>query len=149
MIDLQKNYIDEKIAKAKEMGKPVNGNVLIELVLFARKTFNDEQKVELIQFIETVYDKVGIALVERALADGTMTDNEWSIYQNWGIDAKEICNVLQAYYAEKDGMVSKDDNPIIVVEDFQAVYLHKDTFQQRFGVRIMSVQEALRYMNNG
>jgi aspartate/methionine/tyrosine aminotransferase len=109
-----------------------------------RLTKEDRHKIA--ELLNISYTTLGLTLLDRALSDGTLTEEEWAQYQSYGIDALQIASLLQAYYSHKDGLTDPDERVIVVTGSEENIYKHKEELLKKFNIIILSEVEAIEIL---
>jgi hypothetical protein len=140
-LDLAKDILDDKIRKAKELSKPADATPLLHLITNPNLSVDDRKL--LAKVIEDTNTKMGLALLERALADGTLTDAEWLDMQSKGMTPMGIATTLQAHYAKRDGLTDPDESVVVVTDPSEPAYALRELFLEKFNVLLVSPAQAL------
>ena len=141
MVDNYKKMLDEKIALAKKMAKPTDAMPLIRFIYESRDKLSMEDRQKICDILEESSLKIGQVLLDRALSDGTMTDEMWIKYKGLGLDERDMCSILQGYYGRKDGYL-KDNRIVIVSSPDTAQYENRELLCEAFDVEIVDPKEA-------
>lgn len=152
MTDNYKKILDEKIALAKKLGKPISAFPLMKYLSENVDTFTDEERKEMCDKLEKSATEVGLALLDRALSDGTLNDTEWQDMVKLGFNEKEMATILQGFYARKDDsfpdkIPKGDDRRIIIISmpDYPQ-YIHRKLIKDKFDVEVISPEEATKFI---
>ncbi|MCJ7768752.1 hypothetical protein MUP79_10225 [Candidatus Bathyarchaeota archaeon] len=143
-LDLHKTLLDEKIARAKELGEPADATLLLKLITNPNLSVDDRKLLS--KFIEDTNTRMGFALLDRALADGTLTDAEWLDLQAKGLTPMGISTTLMAHYSRKDKSTEPDEDLVVITDPEEPIYAIKEHVLEKFGVLLLSPQQAIELL---
>jgi len=110
----------------------------------------DYMREEIAEKALEAFKRDGNRRLLRAFTDGTMTEKEYLDWKSKGIGEIEFSTILGAYYAKKDGFVKKGEAiHIVAMPDAPLMGDHKESIEKRFGIHIMSIEEANEEMQKG
>jgi len=145
-MDVTKKILDDKIALAKLVAAPMNAIPLMEYLAKYGPTFTDVQRKKFEDIVDSSTKRVGEVLLDRALSDGTLSDNEWKMFQHNNLMPIDLASVLQAYYTKKDGLTSTDEKLVVVVTNTCPAYKLKEYFLKKFDVIVVNEMTAMEIM---
>lgn len=144
---LLNNIKQERIEKIKRATEPIDAIPIIKFLMENKDKFSPEERNKMVEALEEGFEKAGILLIERAIMEGDITEEEYKEYLSKGIKPFDLSPVLQAYYHVKDDKCNKcKDKAIIITNKDTPLYINRKELKQKFGVIIQTPKDAIKLL---
>jgi len=134
------NYIKEKIKELKKDTRPIDGSLLLKLLIDSKDKLTNEERNVILRCVTKLNTVSGEKLLMRAFYEKVITEAEWKDYQLLGFDLLDMCPILQAYFIRKDG--KRKEKAIVISTVDSITYIHKKILIKKFDIEIKTIKEA-------
>ena len=138
--------MDDKIKKVKEECKPTDALPLFEAIISKSKDWSDKEREDINKVLEESFENAGNLMLDRALTDGTVTEEEWKEWSSWGMEPKDFAPILQGHYNRIDGHIGKKEKVILITMPKSPMHTHRKFFSKKFNVKIVTPDESVKIM---